>query len=291
MIDYNPKTWTRLIFKLTQRDLLKKVAPYILGISVYTTILLWVMFEIFHVKQLQPIKNLSAVYSILGFVLSLLLVFRTNTSYDRWWEGRKVLGALTNTSRTFAIFVASLSIKETDKKHFAKMLNTFVFVLKNRLQGIPDEPQYLETLNLKQQQHVPLRGLVLLSNAVEKLRQENQLTSEQYRTMIVLIKDFSDIIGACERIKNTPIPYSYGSFIKKFIFIYTFSLPFAWMFDFGYYTVLAVAFVFYVLVSIELLAEEIENPFGLDENDLPFDAIAKNIEHNINEILHVLPPH
>jgi len=93
-----------------------------------------------------------------------------------------------------------------------------------------------------------------------------------------------DSLGACERIKNTPIPFSYSLFIKKFIFIYTTTLPLAFVTVFGYFSALIATFIFYVLVSIEVLAEEIEDPFGKDDNDLPTDLLCENIRKTTNEV-------
>jgi putative membrane protein len=96
---------------------------------------------------------------------------------------------------------------------------------------------------------------------------------------------FTDVTGACERIKNTPIPYSYSVFIKKFILIYVATLPFGFVFSLGYFVVPIVGFIFYVLASLELIAEEIEEPFGGDENDLPLGRISKTIRSHINELI------
>ncbi|HCY89477.1 MAG TPA: hypothetical protein DHV17_04380, partial [Chitinophagaceae bacterium] len=95
----------------------------------------------------------------------------------------------------------------------------------------------------------------------------------------------TDICGACERIKNTPIPYSYSAFIKKFIFIYVLTLPFGFAFNLGYYSIPVTTFIFYVLASLELIAEEIEDPFGQDSNDLPMQRMAEAIGGNIRDIL------
>ena len=99
------------------------------------------------------------------------------------------------------------------------------------------------------------------------------------------LKGFTDIIGACERIKTTPIPYSYSMFIKKFLFIYSTTLPFSFAWDFGYWAVLIVMLAFYFLVSVELIAEEIEDPFGSDINDLPLDSLSKKIRANVYTLL------
>jgi putative membrane protein len=99
------------------------------------------------------------------------------------------------------------------------------------------------------------------------------------------LKEFSEILGACERIKNTPIPYSYSMYIKQFIFIYLITLPMAFITILGYVTIPVVILVTFVLLSVELIAEEIEDPFGRDVNDLPTDELSVNIEISVREIL------
>jgi putative membrane protein len=99
------------------------------------------------------------------------------------------------------------------------------------------------------------------------------------------LQSFTDVCGACERIKNTPIPFSYSLFIKKFIFFYVMTLPMGFVFSLGYYVIPVVIFIFYVLTSIEIIAEEIEDPFGGDSNDLPLAKIAENIGLHVREIL------
>ena len=94
-------------------------------------------------------------------------------------------------------------------------------------------------------------------------------------------------LGVCERIKNTPIPFSYSLFIKKFIFIYVLTMPLAFVPLFGYLSAFISTFVFYALVSMELLAEEIEDPFGSDENDLPTDQICLTIQNDCKQIFGV----
>lgn len=99
------------------------------------------------------------------------------------------------------------------------------------------------------------------------------------------MESFTNITGACERIKNTPIPQSYSSFIKKIIVIYVATLPMGYVFSMGYFVVLAVPFIFYVLASLELIAESIKEPFGIDSDDIPIEKIAENIRKHTHEIL------
>jgi len=110
------------------------------------------------------------------------------------------------------------------------------------------------------------------------------ISHEQFLALDYEMRDFIDVLGICERIKNTPIPYSYNMFIKKFIFVYVLSLPFALIDDFGYWTIPVSGFVLYVLASLELLAEEIEDPFGSDSNDLPTLEMSHTIKTNLKAI-------
>ena len=117
------------------------------------------------------------------------------------------------------------------------------------------------------------------------LYKRGKISGDQLIILNAELVSFTDICGACERIKNTPIPYSYSAFIKKFIFFYVMTLPFGYAFSLGYFVIPVVVFIFYVLASLELIAEEIEDPFGNDANDLPTQKIAENIKKHVEEIL------
>src|SRR6185369_3407412 len=118
-----------------------------------------------------------------------------------------------------------------------------------------------------------------------ELHRAGRISGEQLIFLTAELQSFTEICGACERIKNTPIPYSYSVFIKKFIFLYVMTLPFGYVFSLGYYVIPVVVSIFYVLASLELIAEEIEDPFGHDANDLPTDLISANIRKHVAEIL------
>ena len=94
-----------------------------------------------------------------------------------------------------------------------------------------------------------------------------------------------EVGGACERIRNTPIPFSYSTYIKKVIILYLATLPLSMVTKLGYWAVPMIMFATYVIAGIEVLAEEIEDPFGEDDNDLPTDEMAKRIEGIVKTIL------
>jgi ion channel-forming bestrophin family protein len=119
---------------------------------------------------------------------------------------------------------------------------------------------------------------------VNDLYKAGAITNEQ---MLILDKQtevFTDIVGGCERIKKTPIPFSYRIHLKKFIFLYMLILPFGFIHDMHYWTIIVMVIIFYAFVGLEVIGEEIEDPFGRDENDLPTDQISETIRKNVKEI-------
>lgn len=245
--------------------------------------------ELNHFPGIVDWSELLSVYSLIGFVLSLLLVFRTNTAYDRWWEGRKKWGELVNNTRNLATKLAVLSPNKETRDYFARMIPNYAFAMKEHLR----EGVILEELDLTEEEfklleaseHRPNIITKWLYEAIKKMKTEEHISEEEMLLLDINLKSFADIIGACERIRNTPIPYSYSIFLKKFIFIYVTTIPLAIITWFGYFSCLITVFIFYVLVSMEILAEEIEDPFGRDDNDLPTDDLSKKIKLNVKEIL------
>ncbi len=289
MIQYNPRSWFSLIFDVYSRYVIKLLFPLLLFVGVFTLLLCFLVIDVFNLHYGGTI----AFHSILGVILGLFLVLRTNTAYDRWWEGRKLWGQLVNDSRQIAIKVDAFLPKEAteDREYFRRMIPNAAFAIKEHLRDSILIGE-MDTINdeiknrIIKSKHRPNMVNRLLYDRVMKCMKEGTLTAEQLFILDKELKGFTDIVGACERIKSTPIPYSYSMFIKKFLFIYAITLPVSFMWDFGYWTVFIVMLAFYFLVSIELISEEIEDPFGTDINDLPLNEIALKIKRNVSEILH-----
>lgn len=287
MINYNPKSWFVHILSLHKSDTIRILWQEILFIAILTSIITFV--ELAYFPNVKLLKDLMSVYSLIGFVLSLLLVFRTNTGYDRWWEGRKKWGEMVNNTRNLAIKLSATNVNNQDKNFFSRMISNCAFAVKEHLRkGVLIEELNLteeEKTALQKAEHIPNRIAQSIYQKLYTLKQSGQITETDYLVLDTNLKTFSDITGACERIKNTPIPYSYSLFLKKFIFIYVTTMPLAFVSSFGYWSILLTTFVFYVLVSIEILAEEIEDPFGADDNDLPTDELCQKIKANVAEVL------
>ena len=294
MVNYQPKEWLSFIFKFHKADTFRKLLPTIIIISAYAGLVAFCEAEWGHYSEKNALKNIPAVHSLLGFVISMLLVFRTNTAYDRWWEGRKLWGSLVNNSRNLALKLSAI-LHFDNKQHrsffkrfipmYASALNDHLKAEKTRVELFEDDEHHHIISQIDTSKHVPNQVAKILYGKMYQLEREGLITTNQMLLLNSELQSFTDICGACERIKNTPIPFSYSVFIKKFIFIYVITLPIGFVFSFGYFVVPVTAFVFYVLASIEMIAEEIEDPFSGDENDIPTEKIMKNIAKHIGEIL------
>lgn len=285
MIKYNPKNWFGLIFQFHKSDTFRKMGWVLLSFAIYTTLVVYLEL---YFKDILQFKSTIQVHSLLGFVLALLLVFRTNSAYDRWWEGRKLWGALVNNSRNLALKVNAVTTNSIEKEFWNIMISNYVFAMKEHLRdGVKLEELVLKPgfENIKRAKHIPNSIAGEMYKRLHQLYKSNEITGDQLITIDKEVKSFTDIIGACERIKKTPIPYSYSLFLKKFIFLYVITIPFGMVYDFNYWTIPIAVIILYVLGSIELIAEEIEDPFGMDANDLPTDSLAVTIKENVAEIL------
>lgn len=288
MIKYNPKDWFSFIFNFHKADTFRQLSPMMLSLCVYVGVVAFLEIEVFKLGEDSHLKNITTMHGMLGFVISLLLVFRTNTAYERWWEGRKLWGSLVNNSRNLALKInAILPDKEHEKKlYFRDIIIEYVFSLKIHLRGHQHNSELFTSKIIPiEGTHKPNFIANLLFKKIHELYRTNDISGEQLLFLNNELSSFTDICGACERIKGTPIPFSYSVFIKKFIFFYVMTLPFGYVFTLGYLSIPIIVFVFYVLASLELIAEEIENPFGTDANDLPLNQICKNIQKHVTEIL------
>ncbi len=288
MIVYEPnKNWFRDIGNLAKSWTMKKILRGVVLIGALAAITCIVMYHYGYIPRLH-----SGIFSLLGIVLSIVLVFRTNTAYDRWWEGRKQWGSLVNNTRTLATLLhASLPAADKESRfYFARHIANFAIALKEHLRkGVKMEElvhlQAEENESLNRKQHKPNHIALWIYSKIRTIYGAGALTDADLINLKPQYEALIDILGACERIKKTPIPFSYSVYIKIFISLYGLILPFGLFSDFGFYAIPLTMFIFFAMLGIELMAEEIEDPFGLDCNDLPTGDIAFTIKKNVFEIL------
>jgi ion channel-forming bestrophin family protein len=285
MINYNPDNWN-LIF-LFKGTIIKRLLGGMFFIVILSTVLCFL-----HIKlKVLNLEVGAAMPGYMGAALGLLLVFRNNTAYDKWWEARKCLGELVNTSRNFAITINNILPKSSgERSSLYRLLIGYTFAVKEHLrEGVKlEELKMVEASDMQKIiafNHKPNGIANIMQNKVVGLHKNNQINDMQQYHLINNICTLIDIVGKCERIKKTPIPIAYAFLLKFFIVIYVVMLPFGLLDTLGWSLIPVTVMVYYIMMSIVLTAEEIEDPFGHHLNDLPVDEIAKNIERNIIEIM------
>jgi putative membrane protein len=282
MIEYDNKHWFRFLFKGSGYHfdgVFFSLLIYGALVAALTFVHLGFNWTIFHIP--------ASFHTVLGLVIGLLLVFRTNTAYERWWEGRKQLGALLNTVRNLAMKYKAYINHEDDVVY--TLLEAFPWTLKENLRS-KDYSSVAEHIPadmiaaFNKAYHKPNFILAELSKRTNELMMNKKINGEQFLILENKISELTDILGACERIKNTPIPFGYAIHLKRILLIYLITLPFAFVESIGWWSIPVAMIVFYTMIGIELIAEEIEDPFGNDENDLPVDDIEDKIRLNVEEI-------
>ena len=280
MLKYNSKIWWRFLFK--------RSGYFFEGMlwSIFLYGILTTGLNILYFKYPLEAFNISPTFhTVLGLVIGLLLVFRTNTAYDRWWEGRKQLGLLVNTTRHFTMKVEGY----LNDIMFIELIKIYPYVLKEHLR----KQEYVELERrcpewmkdgITRAEHKPNYLLDQMSKKVISAFKSGIISGEQLLVLENEIEKLSNIQGACERIRNTPIPFGYAIHLKRILLIYLITLPFGFIKSLQWWSIPLMMLVFFTMVGIELIGEEIEDPFGKDVNDLPFDELQDKIEGNIDEI-------
>ena len=289
MKGYNVKNWKEA-FRFNRHDTLRSLLPLLVLFGLYTFGVDWWLNSNRTYLEQPVLRNLGVVHGLLGFVISLLLVFRTNTAYDRWWEGRKQWGSLINASRNLSLRLdAALPLEAVNERlWFRRYIPLYAAALDRHLKSETLEMSLDEDLEddpLDRSGHLPNQVAARLHRRILALHRSGAIDQGTMFSIQQDLGSFTDICGACERIKNTPIPFSYASFIKRFILLYLFTLPWSLAVSLNYWNIPVLLFVMYALSSLEVIAEEIEEPFGNDPNDLPTARMAERIRGDVQSIL------
>jgi ion channel-forming bestrophin family protein len=249
--------------------------------------------------------NFHVANQVLGtiipsIVLGLLLVFRTNTAYERFWEGRKCWGALVTNTRNLArqiwLSIAEIEPEDRARKIAAmRLLVAFAVATKLQLRGesvnaeIEDLLSQSQYYKLKTMNNPPLEVAFWIGDYLQLQAHRETLNPCQISTPLGLLNNMVEALGGCERILRTPMPLAYAIHLKQLLLLYCFLLPFQIVEALGFWTGPIIALVSFTLFGIEAIGIEIENPFGYDANDLPLDAICATMRRNIEDIISLTP--
>jgi len=245
--------------------------------------------------------NLPVLASVVpNVVLGLMLVFRTNTAYERFWEGRKLWGGLTNSTRNLArqiwVIVPERSPEDRrEKRAVLDLLVAFAVAMKLHLRREAMNEGLLPLLPLPQYESLqgmnnpPLEIAFWIQDYLQRQYEGDRLNIHQLVSLQLLLNGMVDSLGGCERILKTPIPMAYAIHLKQLLLIYCLTLPFQFVTELGWWTAAVVMLVSFTLFGIEAIGMEIENPFGRDYNDLPLDTICETMKRNIDDLTKVEP--
>lgn len=253
-------------------------------IGVITFALSWVYTH----SSLREIVIPSTTHSLIGIVIGLLLVFRTNTAYDRWWEGRKCISAISNSMSLYMMKLTSMVNTHDEETHTYGVVNEFrktsVLKFTEWLEALrmflrqSDDGKKIITLPFHRSQMQIFTGLMTEMNRLVK---SNEIRKDEASALQLHLNTIMENSNNCERIKNTPIPLGFLLHIKTSIFIYLLSLPIGLFHDLGMMSTFIIMTIYYVIGGIEIISNEIENPFAGDPNDLPVDELLGNIKESI----------
>ena len=287
MVEYNAKNWLDVLFRL-RGSILPRLLPRIAAVAV-----LGVGAAALFARNGAFVPPLG--HTLVGVALGLLLVFRTNTAYDRFWEGRRLFGTLVNRARDFARQVVSYIDSPEDRRILVRHIQLSYALIRQHVRGERDlaalgtlctDDERAALTPVACRPNVAMRWISdrLAARANAQTLQEGRLRMlDQHLTL------FAECLGGAERILRTPIPFAYAQHIKAFLVLFCFTAPFAMVQAMGWYTPIAAAVLAFALFGIDEIGVEIEEPFGYDANDLPLDRFGETINRDTDELL-AAPP-
>jgi putative membrane protein len=294
MIEYDPHRWTDHLFQV-RGSVLRQVAGRVLLFVAWSAVV--VALHVF----VRPVGVPSTVHTLIGIALGLLLVFRTNASYDRFWEGRKAWGGIVNDARNLARASSGyLAAVPGSADRILLWTAAFPYACMHGLRGTASVGPLAALLpgravaEVVAAPHVPTAVARRVSDELAAAVRSGDLAPVQAMQIDRHVSGLVEAVGMCERIHRTPLPFAYMVHLRRALILYCATLPFALVEQFGWSTVLDTLMVTFVLFGIEEIGVEIEDPFGTDDNDLPLEAICAAVERQVlamrPEAAVVLPP-
>ncbi len=232
---------------------------------------------------------LSAVGLLNGLVLSVLIGFRTKAAYDRWWEGRCLWGELTNHTRNLCLKAARLVDPPADERRELFLLLTgFPFALMKHLReglSLRDVPGFEN--DPAAPAHVPAELAGRVFALLGRWKAEGRVDGFTQLALDAHAVALMNVCGACEKVRHTPLPTAYLALLRHGLVMSFLFVPWHLTHLLGAWGILVQAVVVYFLLGIELTAEEVEQPFGHDPDDLPLETYCQNLRRNAAEVLGV----
>jgi putative membrane protein len=288
MIIRKKDNWLRLLF-VWHGSVLPQILPRLGALLVLSVVVVLAHGQLFTYK----VPLTAAPFTLFGVTLAIFLGFYNNASYDRFWEGRKLWGALLNTTRSLtrqALTLGGYPGEAPENQQFVRLLVAFVYALKHQLRrtdAAPDLARLLPAPVAQAVQQATFKPMLLLLELGRWVQHSQRLHQLEATTQLAFDHNFnqlSDIVGGCERLAGTPIPFTYSVVLHRTVYFYCFLLPFGLVDSTGWATPLIVAFVGYTFMALDAIMRDIEEPFGLGDNALALNAMSHLIESTLLEM-------
>lgn len=281
MIQYDPHKWLDHFFDV-RGSLVREIGGRVAVCVIWSALVV-----AFH-KHVRDVSMPSLLHTLMGVAMGMLLVFRTSSSYERFWEGRKLWGGIVNETRNLVRgAVVNLKADPELVARITRWTAAFPWAAMHALRGTDGlGPQARELPGDKAKevldsQHTALAVATEISECLREGRDRGLISDYVMMTLDQNVQLLIDYLGGCERIRKTPMPFAYAVHLRRTLVLYCFTLPFAMVDSFGWTTVFDVAVLAYTFFGIEEIGVEIEGPFGHDDNDLPLEDICQTIHKNI----------
>ncbi len=237
-----------------------------------------------------------APFSLLGIAIAIFLGFRNNACYSRLVEARTLWGTMLINQRNILRNIKSLLPKNAAfQKEFGSLLIALGWSLNHELRKtnpMVDLYRLLPRAIFDDVIASPFRSnriLLHIGLKIGELRDNKIISDVLFQSINKDVNALSDVLGGCERISNTPIPFAYTLILQRTVYLFCTLLPFALVADLHFMTPFVSVFISYTFLSWDSLAEELEDPFGISANDLPLNAICNTIERNVLDMLDIKP--
>ncbi|WP_374315706.1 bestrophin family protein [Aquabacterium sp.] len=290
-----PSGWR--LFLILRGSILKQIRWVLLANILVATAVTCLHGDVFEHK----VTLTTTPFTLIGLPLAIFLGFRNTASYDRYWEARKRWGEILLLSRNLARQCLTLIAGPQPVPHGAGQADVrvrmvrrciaYAYALKHQLRGTPDaddvrrwvEPEEFSGLDGQRCRHAAL--MLNMGRDLQGAREAGAVDPILTARIDDTLSALMGVATACERIKNTPLPFSYTLLLHRTAYLYCFLLPFGLVDTIGYLTPFVVGIVAYTFFGLDALGDEIEEPFGLQDNDLALDAICQTIEVNLRQAL------
>lgn len=276
---YNLLTWIPHLFLFYKERVFRKLLPIMVVMTAYEIL---IGFFLPHITR----HNLGQFHLIFSFILTIVISFRVNSSYSRWWEGRTLWGAIVNNCRNLALkFDVYFGLQKYPD--FCLLLSKLPVLIKANLRKnktVSTEALNELGLNYEESVHPVVLVTQHMYRIINEMRDGSIDRMQQCALLETHVANLIDMVGGCERIANTRTPPAFAFFVKQALLFYVLMFPFGWLNTFGFLIVPMMLMIVYVLLGLEILSEELEEPFNECDNALNLEVIARTIELNVSQI-------